>query len=297
MVNIVYVILHYLAVKDTLEAIESITLHSVNQRYKIIVVDNGSPDGSGQMLEAKYASDDYVTVLQLANNLGFAKGNNAGIKYAISNFSPKFVVVMNNDVMLLQNEFYARICKEYQYSGFAVLGPEVETADGRKDSSPVNNAPVTLKAIKKNYNKERFLYLIELLHLYNLLEYVQKLKQKRKSKCSKEKRETGRCEDIILHGCCWIFSEKFFEKYNGLDESTFLYHEEEILYLLTKRFGLKMVYNPAIKVYHKEDASSNEVMPVGHKKRIFKLRNCLHSSKQLVRICEENNRYERQIYN
>ena len=297
MIDIVYVILHYLAVKDTLEAIKSITLHSVNQRYKIIVVDNGSPDGSGQMLEAKYASDDCVTVLQLANNLGFAKGNNAGIKYAISNFSPKFVVVMNNDVMLLQNEFYARICEEYQYSGFAVLGPEVETADGRKDSSPVNNAPVTLEAIKKNYNKERFLYLIELLHLYNLLEYVQKLKQKRKSKCSKEKRETGRCEDIILHGCCWIFSEKFFEKYNGLDESTFLYHEEEILYLLTKRFGLKMVYNPAIKVYHKEDASSNEVMPVGHKKRMFKLRNCLYSSKQLVRICEENNRYERQIHN
>lgn len=296
MIDIVYVILHYLAIKDTIEAIESITSHSVNEKYKIIVVDNGSPDGSGQTLKTKYAMSKYVTVIQLTNNLGFAKGNNVGIEYAVSNFSPRFVVVMNNDVLLLQDDFYDRICNEYQYSKFAVLGPEIETADGWKDSSPVDNAPVTLEQIKKNYDKECFLYIIELLHLYNVLEFVRKLKPKKKYD-RKDKKSISRCEDVILHGCCWIFSKKFFERYNGLDESTFLYHEEEILYLLTKRYGLKMVYNPIIKVYHKEDASSNEVMPVGHKKRIFKLKNCLYSSKQLLRICEENCNYEKKIHN
>ncbi|MEV7826816.1 glycosyltransferase family 2 protein [Microbacterium enclense] len=62
---------------------------------EIVVVENGSSDGTTEMLRASYAD---VTVLVQAVNLGFAGGVNAGIRYALHR-GHEFVALLNNDAI------------------------------------------------------------------------------------------------------------------------------------------------------------------------------------------------------
>lgn len=63
-------------------------------RFKTIVVDNGSSDGSIDKLRSEFGE---VDVLPLAKNIGFAGGNNEGVRYAITAYNPEFCLLLNND--------------------------------------------------------------------------------------------------------------------------------------------------------------------------------------------------------
>ena len=96
--SISYVILHYKNLDDTIKCIESL-LRTTNKDSNLIVVDNGSGDGSGEKLKKKYQDMQKIKVLLLENNVGFSKGNNAGYTYAKKNYDSDFIVVTNNDVV------------------------------------------------------------------------------------------------------------------------------------------------------------------------------------------------------
>ena len=71
------VILHYNNAEDTVKYIENLRqLNWEGLEHHFIIVDNASPDGSGEQLQRKYGADSDVIVLQSQDNLGFAKGNN-----------------------------------------------------------------------------------------------------------------------------------------------------------------------------------------------------------------------------
>lgn len=99
-----FVILHYNTFTDTIECIDSIKKYISARSRDIIVVDNCSPDSSGSLLKLKYAEDDEVQVLMNSENLGFARGNNVGFKYAKER-GADFIVMLNNDTLLLDNSF------------------------------------------------------------------------------------------------------------------------------------------------------------------------------------------------
>ena len=68
-----------------------------------------------------------------------------------------------------------------------------------------------------------------------------------------------------------------YEKFEGLDNRTYMYMEEEILFLNLKLNKLKMVYNPNIEIVHLEDAATNYVTQKSKYKRRFLYRNSLTS--------------------
>ncbi len=76
------------------------SLLAQTQPGNIIVVENGSTDGSAKFLEASYK--DRITVLQQSKNLGFAGGVNVGIRYALENGS-EFIALFNNDAVAEKN--------------------------------------------------------------------------------------------------------------------------------------------------------------------------------------------------
>ncbi|MDZ7695447.1 MAG: glycosyltransferase family 2 protein [Deltaproteobacteria bacterium] len=90
--EVVVVILNWNGKEDTTLCLRSLA----NLKYdhvEIIVVDNGSKDGSVEFLR----SEKGITLIENGANLGFAAGNNVGIRYAINKLKPDYVFLLNND--------------------------------------------------------------------------------------------------------------------------------------------------------------------------------------------------------
>lgn len=92
----VYVIvLNWNGWKDTIECIES-CLKLTYTNFRILLVDNGSTDGSESILREHFPAVEFI---QTGENLGFAGGNNVGIKYALEK-GAEYVWLLNNDTIV-----------------------------------------------------------------------------------------------------------------------------------------------------------------------------------------------------
>lgn len=83
---------------DTAECLESLE-QLTYPRYNIILVDNGSTDGSIERLRSTFPE---VEIIKNDRNLGYAAGNNVGIKHALSN-GAEYVLILNNDTIVDRN--------------------------------------------------------------------------------------------------------------------------------------------------------------------------------------------------
>lgn len=280
MSKIAFVILHYCVVEETIECVESIQQRIDVDDYDIIIVDNCSPDGSGEILKEKYNNQKSITVLSNSENLGFAKGCNVGYSYAKKEKESEFIVLLNNDTLLLQDDFYNTTCEEYKISNFAVLGPDIKTPDGI-NVNPVRNAISNKKELAIFVLKTRMNLILNYFRVETFL------KEMKKRFCSKNNNALDiaiinqRALNVQLHGCCLVFSPVYINKFEGLDDRTFLYMEEEILFNNVRKLGLTTVYNPKLKIYHKEDAATNSIMQKTYLKRRFIYKNVLKSAKIL----------------
>ena len=109
--DIAFEILHYLALDSTVMSVDYIMKNIDTDDYVILIVDNCSPDGSGEVLKEKYKDTDKVIVVCNSSNQGFTRGNNHGISYLRENFETDYIVVMNNDVMLIETALVHKLGK------------------------------------------------------------------------------------------------------------------------------------------------------------------------------------------
>lgn len=89
------VVLNWNGREDTMECLRSIQRLNATAA-SIVVVDNGSTDGS---IEAIRHFVPAVTLLENRRNLGYAEGNNVGIRYALAH-GAEFVLLLNNDTIV-----------------------------------------------------------------------------------------------------------------------------------------------------------------------------------------------------
>ncbi len=88
------IVLNWNGLTDTLACLESLRqLHYANHR--IIVVDNGSSDGSVDVLRTA-AAQPAIEIIESATNLGYAGGNNLGIHHALDG-GADLILLLNND--------------------------------------------------------------------------------------------------------------------------------------------------------------------------------------------------------
>lgn len=270
----VFVILHYNNIKETMECVDSLEKF----KQKIIVVSNSKDYDNLGKIEKRV---DKVIINE--ENIGFAKANNIGCKYAIEKFKPDFLCVINNDIVIDQKDFLDKVEKLYKKYQFDVLGPKILP----DDLPSVNPFPVydTLEKIE-----DRIKYTKKLIKIYNsvilrnLLSCYVLIKSKLK-KVSKpvngEKDELG----VALHGCALIFSKKYYERYETVFyNETFLYHEEEFLYYRCKHDNLTFLYSPEVELVHKEGRSLDNSFNNNYKKLIFKNKEILKSLQLLEAV-------------
>jgi GT2 family glycosyltransferase len=282
-----FVILHYCSIKDTYDCVDSILKRVDTDNYNIIIVDNGSPNATGKQLQNTYKNNSKITVLITQENLGFAKGNNIGFIYAKVYFNPDFIILLNSDTLLIQDNFCKCIMEEYSQSHFAALGPQIHSPHGISSQNPGKSFIVKGFELWKMIIQTAFKLFLTKLYFDFIIDFIRCIKHKiQESRPGSDKTGT-RADDVILHGCCLIFSRKFIDLFDGLDPRTFMYMEEEILYLHIKTNGLLSVYTPNITIYHLDDASINYVYSKPHNKNLFLYANSLKSLFVYLRILKE----------
>jgi GT2 family glycosyltransferase len=96
--SVTVIVLNWNGKDLTIKCLES--LKKVNySNFNILIVDNGSTDGSVETLKEKFPE---VSILALENNLGYAGGNNRGFD-SLEPDPPKFVIFLNNDTIVDAN--------------------------------------------------------------------------------------------------------------------------------------------------------------------------------------------------
>lgn len=286
-----FVILHYNALSDTIECIDSIK-KCVGADCAIVVVDNKSPNGTGAELEERYKGDAQVTVILNEKNEGFARGNNVGFRYAKENQNPDFIVMLNNDTLILQNDFAALVEKEYAQTQFAVLGPVIQTPHKPYSSNPGPSKLPSEKWFRKYLLKNKVKLVLN--YMFGLDLFYEWLVRKvfgEKDKKFDESLLAHRAENVVLHGSCLIFSKDYISKFEGLNDRTFLYQEERLLFLRLQQNHLKSVFSPNIEIFHKEDAATKTVSVKSKLKRRFQYKNYIASVNVLLDVMRNGEKH------
>lgn len=121
------VVLTYNRWNDTRECLASV-MASDAKSAQVLVVDNGSTDETLTALPREFPD---VYLIRNAANLGYANGNNVGLRYAMEN-GAEFAVVLNNDVVVAANWLEQLLDAADADSRAALLGPMVYHASEKK---------------------------------------------------------------------------------------------------------------------------------------------------------------------
>ncbi len=234
------IIVNYNGQQFLKDCIDSINAMCSGIDYEIIIVDNASQDNSVSFLEANYL--DTITLIKSKENLGFAKGNNLGVKHCIG----EYILLLNNDTILRHNlkpVLEALKPKEVGALGIKMLGKNKEYRHS------VGYFPSASRLFK-------------LSRLYNFSNGF----------------KTGNFNNNSAKEVDWIEGSFLMTKslvwnqVNGLDEDYFMYVEDiDICKKITSQ-NYKVLYLPNIEYLHfgGYGASRENMLKSGFKKYINK---------------------------
>jgi GT2 family glycosyltransferase len=124
------IILNYNGTQDTLNCLKSLEKLVIPRGVKldIIVIDQNSSDNSVKTIKKHFPQ---VFLLESSQNLGFAAGNNLGIKLALQQNSP-FILLLNNDTLVDKNLLKELLNSAQRHPQGAIFAPKIYFAPGRE---------------------------------------------------------------------------------------------------------------------------------------------------------------------
>ncbi|MBT4376311.1 glycosyltransferase family 2 protein [archaeon] len=217
LVNII--ILNWNNYEDTKECIDSIKKIDYKD-WRITLIDNGSTDNSTEKFVELYKHDKRIKLLLNKENLGFAGGNNLGMKKDL--FGTDYFLLLNNDA-IVEKRFLTNLLKEKR----DLIAPLIYNYYSKE------------KLSKRDY-PGKFNFLLG------------------GGKRAKIKSENIQKVDYAS-GCCWLIKKDLFLATKGFDEDYFAYNEEiELAYRLNK-MGKEFYITKNAKIWHKGARTSNKI--------------------------------------
>lgn len=219
----------------TIRCVDSI-FQTCTQPYTIYIVDNGSTNDSYQQLMEQYQNHDKVKVIK-AENLGYAIGNNHGMREAIKD-GHDIITVTNNDVIFEEDSIANMYKFLEEHKDVAVAAPYILSPEGELQNLP------TLKPISK---KDYLLYNTKINKFASL---KNKINFEHKYYLSSSDIKNDPIPIYKFSGCCFMARSELLESIGLFDENTFLYYEEDILSHKMYKAGLTSFYLPNAKIVH-----------------------------------------------
>lgn len=284
-----FVILHYQNADVTNRCIRCLQALNKIEEHEIIVVDNGSPNGSGEMLRETYAAASNVHVLLTGENLGFARGNNKGYAYARER-GAQIIVVMNSDVYIYDKEFIAHAQEAFASTGADIIAPEIYAPVYKIYQNPYATEVVTREWAEKRLEKLRERdqkinrpILGDCIIIYKHI--FERLYDFRKRTISRDpKRQYG----TVPHGSCVIYGGEWVKNEDfAFVPITFFYGEEKILGYYAQQKKYTSCYVPELYVEHEAGASRNITYSRLTAQRKFYTKQEIAAVEALLKLMEE----------
>lgn len=266
-----YSVLHYRNIDVTIDCVSSIIKANKGQDdYYIVIVDNNSPNHTGELLLDKYMGEPKIKVILNKENGGFSKGNNIGYQYARNVEGGDIIVVMNSDIVVDENFNASNITNVFNSTIADVVGPDIRTVSGLHQN-PLLTKDVTIMGSLKAYIKNIILVLLLSLPILSRKYYNFYQARKNRKKSEPPKIINFDSNSFTPHGSCVLFGNKWVESENmAFLPLTFLYEEEVILKEIINRKKYKIQYCDDISLLHLGEATVSSEFESGRKKLIFK---------------------------
>lgn len=188
---------------------------------EVIVVDNASRENSAQAIKESFPE---VVVIVSEENLGFAGGNNLGIRAA----KGEYILFLNNDTEV-DPGFIEPLVKVFETN--ALAGAASSKIIYHNSDNIIQYAGSTCLNPLTGRNKR--------------IGYMER---------DRGQHDTLR-ETDLAHGCAMMVPRRVIDTVGMMPELFFLYYEEIDWCETIKRNGFKIYYVPNSKVYHKESMS------------------------------------------
>lgn len=218
---------NYEETADCLDSLESISYDN----YRVVVVDNGSKDGSADRIASEY---EWCTVIRNDENIGFAPGNNVGISHALET-DTDYVLLLNDDTVVTEDFLEPLVDTMERYDRVAAVGG----MNLLPDSGEIHNAGYRFHpwlAAKGNLHREPV---------------------------SDEPYPVD-----FVQSCLVLLNPAFLEEIGLLNESYFLGMEDVDLAWKARAKGWKVLVNPDSRIYHRVgETSTSSPFSVYHKVR------------------------------
>lgn len=203
--------------------------------FEVIVVDNGSTDGSAEMLRKTYPN---TLLIENDRNVGFAAGNNQGVRLALAR-GHDYVMVLNNDTIVEPNCLKLLVQRAQSNSQIAAVSPKIYFAQ----------PPDRLWFAGGSFN-----------YWSGRNGHIGYRRQ--------DSAEWNSPREIdFISGCALLTSAKVWEDVGGFDEVLFRSAEDVDWSLRARKAGYKLYYEPRAVIWHRE--SFDIVRNEGHAGQMY----------------------------
>jgi GT2 family glycosyltransferase len=195
--------------------------------FEVLVIDNGSKDGTSAEVHKKHP---WVELLENEQNLGFAKA----VNIALRRKKRRYVILLNPDTRVTERAIERLFSFMEAHPGVGVAGAQLLNPDGSKQNSIANFPSLATELLNKNL----------LMGLF----------PKRFPGKGREYPEPIEVDSVI--GACMMVRRDAIEQVGLLDEDYFLFLEETDWCYRMKRAGWKIYHVPQAEVYHLQGKSA-----------------------------------------
>lgn len=194
---------------------------------EIIIVDNGSTDGSVKYLKDLKIKNYKLKIIYNSDNLGFGKANNQGIKIA----QGKYIMLLNSDTIVKPGAIELLVEYLDTHPVTAVVGPKLLNVDGTPQANCGRFPSIIVSFI---------MLFVEKFALKDLVRYSPKATQ---------------VVDWLM-GAAFMARHEVFNKIGGLDEEIFMYMEEVEWFYRVNKYGYRVDFFPGAEIVHLGRGSS-----------------------------------------
>lgn len=217
--------INYNGLKETCALIETIPF---NDKMEMIVVDNASTHDEVSEIKKRFP---FVTIIKSEKNLGFAGGNNLGIKVS----KGKYIFLINNDTIFKEFNIQALINRIESSKNIGIVCPKIRFAWGNNPIQFTGYTPLSKITVRNQaigFGEE-----------------------------DKGQYDTAH-PTPYAHGAAMLIKREAIEKVGLMPECYFLYYEELDWSMMFTRAGYQIWYEPTCTIYHKESQSTGQNSPL-----------------------------------